>query len=111
MGDLETRGSEMMEKMGMAWGAGNRRLGVRGAMWGRGRNWKLRKQWRVGIGDERRKVLGRPGAVDRAGRDHVWLTEAMILEVGIGAEKGGPAMETSLGVRAGSLITPVPSLV
>lgn len=27
---------------------------------------KLRKQWRIRIGDER-KVLGRPGAVDRAG--------------------------------------------
>lgn len=39
----------------------------------------------MGIGDERRKVLGRPGAVDRAGRDHVWLTEAMILEVGTGS--------------------------
>ena len=38
VGDLEARGSETMEKMGMAWGAGNRRIGVRGAIWGRGRN-------------------------------------------------------------------------
>lgn len=28
---LRDKGSEMMEKMGMAWGAGNRRLGVRGS--------------------------------------------------------------------------------
>lgn len=39
----------------------------------------------MGIGNEMRKVLGRPGAVDRAGRDHVGKTEAMILEVGIGS--------------------------
>ena len=37
VGDLEARGSEMMEKMGKA-GAGNRGIGVRGAVWGRGRN-------------------------------------------------------------------------
>ena len=45
----------------------------------------MTRQWRVGIGDEMRKVLGRPGAVARAGRDHVGKTEAMILEVGIGS--------------------------
>lgn len=39
VGDLEARGSEMMEKMGKA-GAGNRGIGVRGAVWGRGRNRK-----------------------------------------------------------------------
>ena len=48
----------------------------------------------MGIGNEMRKVLGRPGAVDRAGRDHVGKTEAMIFKFNLASQKAAYLLRT-----------------
>lgn len=62
-------------------GAGHRSQGNNIGMGKILKTW-MRRQWRAGIGDMVRKVIGRSGPMSRAGRD--LCRKAMVLELRVG---------------------------